>query len=307
MGIEEKVFRTGLESTEGRFAVSPDGRQIVFTTNRLSHGMRLLDLRTGNITVLPEVKGRNLGFPDWSPDGKQLAVVSAEVRDNHYSIDGMKIELLDAGTWQRRSIAAGDGVKFFPFFSSDGKTVYYVKGKKRESGATPASRYDLFTIDLASGQETRLTNEEIYQVGKGDEQAGSILFNAYGWKRHPSKYFDRLLKREQEQTGLYLYDKASGIITPLQIDQSGGVFNFYEPQRDRAGNVYFKTSTLPPRSSRYKFWLGRATPDGKNPVVLTELPISMSFDIARNTGEIYVMDKQGEEIIFRRLPVLADH
>jgi Tol biopolymer transport system component len=309
MGIEEKVFRTGLEATKGWFTVSPDGRYLVFKTNLFAHGLglRLLDLRTGHITVLPEVKGRSLGFPDWSPDGKQLAVLSAPVRDNRYVIDDMQIVLLDATTWRSRAIASGEGVKWSPFFSADGKTVYYFKGKKRESGKTPANDYDLFAIDLASGRETKLTDEAFYQASKGDEQAETVLFAAYGWKRHPSKYFDRLLKREQEQTGLYLYDKASGIIKPLQIDQSGGGVNFYEPQRDRAGNVYFITNTLPPRSSRYKFWLGRATPDGKSPALLTELPIDMGFDIARNTGEIYVMDKQGEEIIFRRLPVLADH
>lgn len=307
MGIEEKVFYTGLEAKKGRFAVSPDGRQLVFTTDRIAHGLRLLNLSNGDIRILPFEAGRTLGFPDWSPDGRQLAVVSAPVRDNRYVIDDMQIVLLDATTWRPSVIASGEGVKFFPFFSANGKTVYYFKGKKRESGATPASQYDLFAIDLASGKETRLTNEAFYQAGKGDEQAGTVLFNIYGWRRHPSKYFDKAFKSEQEQTGLYLYEKASGIINPLPIDQSGGIFNFYAPQRDKAGNVYFRTSTLPPRSSHYKFWLGRVTPDGKNPVILTELPISMDFDIAKNTGEIYVMDKQGEEIIFRRLPVLADH
>lgn len=303
MGIEEKVFRTGLEAKKGRFAVSPDGRQIVFETDRIAHGLRLLNLNSGEIRVLPSEAGRTFGFPGWSPDGKQLAVVSAPVRDSRYVIDDIQIVLLDATTWRSRAIASGEGVKFFPFFSADGKTVYYFKGKKRESGKTVASRYDLFAIDLASGREEKLTDQEFFLAAKGNDDGNTILFSA-------TPNFNKKVKDafgEESRNALFRYGKISGNIALTEIDQSSGIFNFFTPQRDKAGNLFFVTAKVRPGGGNYLWFLVRSTPDGKSPAFLTQLPISMGFDIARNTGEIYVMDKQGEEIIFRKLPVLADH
>lgn len=295
----ERIYRTGLAANKGRFAVSPDGRQLVFTTDQLAHGLRLLDLRSGAVTMIPEEEGRNFGFPAWSPDGKQLAVVSAEVKNNHYSLDGMEIALLDVGTWQRRSIAAGDGVKFFPSFSADGKTVYYSKGKKRESGKTPASRYDLYSIELANARETRLTHEEFYQLGAGHDDTTSVLFSATNSGKDAFGVTAR--------NALFLYEKATGYISPVNIDQRSGIFDFISPQRDQAGNLYFISAKARSGGGNYLWSLVRTNRDGQQAEILTDLPISMRFCIAKSTGEIYVMDKKGEELIFRRLAVRAAH
>ncbi|UCV26983.1 TolB family protein [Ferribacterium limneticum] len=299
----EKIYRTGLEAKKGRLAVSPDGQQLVFTTDRMTHGLRLLDLRSGVTAMIPEGVGRNFGFPAWSPDGKQLAVVSAEVRNNVYSLDGMEIELLEVGSWQRRSIAAGDGVKFSPFFSADGKRVFYFKGAKRESGKTPASRYDLYAVDLASGQETRLTHEEFYQAAKGDETQATVLF-------HATPNFSKHIKDAQgkeSRNALFMYELATGRMSLLAIDQSSSIFDFSNPLRDSLGNLYFVSAKANPGGGNYLWYLVRTNREGKQAEILTELPISMRFSIAKNTGEIYVMDKKGEELIIRRLSAQAAH
>ena len=298
----EKVYRTGLEASKGRFSLAPNGQQLVFETNQLAHGLRMLDLGSGKITVLPEESGRTFGFPDWSPDGKWIAVVSAVVKEGHYQLDAMEIVLLEVGSWQRRRIAVDESVKFFPFFSADGKTVYYFKGKIRTSGKTPASRYDLYAIDLAGGMETRLTHEEFYQAAKGDETNSAVLFSA-------TPNFDKRFKDSQgkeSRNALFLYDKVVGHVSPIRIDQSSGIFDFSGPQRDSAGNLYFIAAKVKPGGS-FLWFLIRADKAGAEAEVLAELPISMKFDIARNTGEIYVMDKEGKELTFRRLVVPAEH
>jgi Tol biopolymer transport system component len=297
----ERIYRTGLEATKGQFSVSPDGRRLVFETDRLAHGLRLMDLRSGQVTSLPEPSGRTLGFPSWSTDGRQVAVVSAEMRGNYYALDGMEIILLDAATWQARRIAGGDGVKFFPFFSKDGKTVYYFKGRKRETGKTPASRYDLYAIDLASGNEARLTHEEFYQTDQGDADPRSVVFSA-------TSNYDRRIKDafgKESRSALFRYDKASGNVAPIIIDQSSGIFDFYGPKRDGKGDLYFVSAKARPGGGHYLWFLVRSDMAGKQPVILTELPISMGFDIARNTGEIFVMDKDGEALIIRKLAARA--
>lgn len=300
----EKIYRTGLEAKKGRFSVSPDGRQVIFDTDRIAHGLRLLNLGDGTIRTIPPETGRTLGFPSWSPDGRQVVVVSAVVRDNRYVVEDMQITLLDATTWQRRTVAAGEGVKFFPFFSADGKTVYYFKGKKRESGKTVASRYDLFAIDLATGREKQLTDEEFYQAVKGDEDTKTVLFVGMGGKRYKE------IKDANGKTGMdtvYLYDKQNESMAPISMDQSSGVFNFDQPQRDSTGNLYFIAAKVRPGGGNFLWFLFKSTKDGKNPLILTELPIGLGFDIAKRTGEIYVMDKDGEALIIRKLAVTAAH
>jgi len=264
--------------------------------------LRLLDLGSGQITVLPEEKGRTFGSTDWSPDGKWIAVVSAAVKERYYQLDAMEIVLLEVGSWQKRRIAVDESFKSSPFFSADGKTVYYFKGKIRTSGKTPASRYDLYAVDLAGGMETRLTHEEFYAAAKGDETNATVLFSA-------TPNFDKRFKDAQgkeSRDALFSLDKVTGRLSHLPIDQRSGIFNFSDPLRDWAGNLYFIAAKVR-AGGNYLWFLVRANGDGTQAEVLTELPISMEFDIAGNTGEIYVMDKEGKELIFRRLAVLAAH
>lgn len=315
MANEEKVYRTGLTGKRGAFSVSPDGSRLIFDiantkrtkrTERVGDGLKLLDLRSGKVETLSLDPRQDWAVPRWSFSGRELVAASMAMRnDGYYNIDETQVSLLDPVTWKHRTISSGDGIKVRPFFSADGKTVYYFKGRRRKSGATFASRYDLYAIDLEGGSERRLTHGEFYQIAPGDDDGRTLLL-AVDDLRYPSRYFDKTFGEEKDQTGLFVYNKANETLDPLPIDQTAGIFNFYRPRRDRAGNVYFITNTSPPRSD-YKFWLARATPDGKNPRVLTEVAISADFDIAQDTGEIYVMDTQGDEIVFRRLSVRADH
>lgn len=308
---EQQIYRTGLEAKKGYLAVSPDGARLVLKTDHLAHGLRLLNLRNGKMATIPCEVGRTFGLPGWSSDGRQVAVVSTAVRDNRPVVDDSRITLLDTTTWQYRNISLSEGVKTFPFFSANGKTVYYFNGKKREGGKTPANRYDLFAIDLASGQETKLTDEEFYQAGKGDDNGKTVLFQAIGGKRYKGI-------KDASKSTLYLYDKQNGNVAPISIKnnsgvfdfsspQNSGIFEFSSPQRDKLGNLFFIAAKARPGGGNFLWFLFATIGNGGNPVALTELPIALKFDIAKNTGEIYVMDKTGEELIIRKLATTAAH
>lgn len=62
-GGQVRVMTRGARSEDPSFA--PDGRHIVFSSERDGGGLFVLDAVTGRIRTL--VRGRGLGLPDWSP------------------------------------------------------------------------------------------------------------------------------------------------------------------------------------------------------------------------------------------------
>ena len=301
VAAEDKLFRTGLSGKRGIFAVAPDGGRLLFTTDSLAHGLRVLDLHSGKIDVIQAEAGRYWEMPSWSHDGKQVVAVSTAVQNGYHIVGDMQVILIDPATWRHRTITVGDGVKNLPFFSADGKHIYYFKGIKRESGKTPASRFDLYSVDLATGQERQLTHEKFYLAGRGDDDGDSIIFNA---TPNATKSMKDAFGKEARNA---LFRLRVGNLAPIAVDQRNGVFDFYKPQRDKKGNLHFIAAKERPGGGHFLWFLVRAGPDGSTPVVLTELPISMGFGIARRTNEIWVMDRSGEEIVFRRLDGLAAH
>lgn len=303
--LAETIYRTGLQAERGRLAVSPDGKRLVFATDRLAHGVRLLDTSSGRISLIPNPSGRDMGFPDWSPDGKRLVVVSAGIRNGRGDYDDMRISLLDPATGNEETLIGGEGVKFDPFFSIDGKTIYYFKGKRRKEGKTPGSRYDLFAIDIASKTESQLTHEEYYGISAGDDDGNSIVFKGEAGKTLPKERdFHGFLGY---QPTLLTFNKMTIALSVIQPDRNSGLFNFSMPKRDKAGSLYFIAAKRRPGGGDYLWYLARSAADGSAAITLTELPISMRFDMARSTGAIFVMDRDGAEIILRKLDVTAAH
>lgn len=322
MEIEEKILHTGLNGKGGEFAISPDGKHLLFTTGSLSHGLRILDPQSGRTGVIPMEAGRMWGMPSWAPDGTQVVAISTAVRDNHVMVGDMQVILIDPKTWKHRSISSGEGVKIFPFFSADKSLVYFFKGVKRTSGYTPASRFDLYVINVTTGKEIQLTHEQFYQVSRGDDDGKSVLFEGIPRAKRVTDAFST-----KTQNTVFRYSKTDQRLIPVDFHQSTGLpnvhnpvrdkvdvimqpnalFSISSPIRDKAGNLFFVAAKLPPGSGRYQWFVFRANDANKPPIPLTELPIGLDFDLARQTGEIYVMDKRADEIVFRRLRALANH
>ena len=90
------------------------------------------------ITVLPEEKGRTLRSPDWSPDGKWIAVVSAAVKkEGYYQLEAMEIVLLEVGSWQRRRIAVDRRLQVFPVLFSGWQDGLLLQGQDSSERANP--------------------------------------------------------------------------------------------------------------------------------------------------------------------------
>ena len=332
----ETIYPTGLKANKGYLAVSPDGEKVVFETNYFSHGLRLLDTKTKTISVIPQNAERALIHPRWSPDGSRIVLISAAIENNYFNLDDMKIVLLDTKNWNEKIISASQGVNIFPFFSQDGKQVYYFKGKKREEGKTPAANYDLYSIDLDSYQETRLTYKEFHQVNRGDDNGHNIVITAEKMELEkqkrkrspivsllemPFQYFIKEIitimnifiehKKSDEHKNsynklleslswekLYRIDKKTKAISIIDVHDPENFFEFCSPRYHQSKEIYFISKRKPLQSG---WFLSKAEQDGSNPKVLQELSIVGGFDIAQETGDIFIIDKIGEEIVIKKL------
>lgn len=302
MNREETIIRTGMKGKAGRsidWDVSPDGAKILFNTGHMADGLLLLDVQKQQVSKIPSESGRFWEMAAWSHDGGQIVAISTVVRDNRYQVGEQEVILIDPSTWKHRTLTISKGVNIFPFFSADGRTIYYFKGEKRDSGATPASRFDLYAYDLATDKETRQTHEQIYQVGRGYDDEKTIMFSAYGIRRMPS--INPNSRRKQEQQGVYVFDKASRQLRHFEVDQGDGFFNLYFGGKDALRNIYFTAAKLSPSGGRYAWFIYRCNPEGRNCTMLMGSQIGSDVKVAAKSNEIFVSAVQNDEIVFRRL------
>lgn len=302
MNREETIIRTGMKGKAGRsidWDVSPDGAKILFNTGHMADGLLLLDVQKQQVSKIPSESGRFWEMAAWSHDGTQVVAISTAIRDNRYQIGEQEVILTDPRTWKHRTLTVSKGVNIFPFFSADGRTIYYFKGEKRDSGATPASRFDLYAYDLATDKETRLTHEQIYQVGRGHDDGQAIMFSAYGIQRMPS--INPNSRRQQKQQGIYVFDKTSRQLRHFEVDQMDGFFNLYFGGKDAAQNIYFKAAKLPPGGGRYVWFIYRCNPEGRACTMLTDSQIGSDVNVAAKTNDVFASAVQNDEIVFRRL------
>ncbi len=96
---------------------SPDGDQIAIGRGSGSNAVdiRMIDLRTGQVTTIPGSEG--LFSPRWSPNGRYLAALSG---DSH------QLLFFDFRTqkWTPR-VAIPDGIIGYPVWSADSKYLYF--------------------------------------------------------------------------------------------------------------------------------------------------------------------------------------
>jgi Tol biopolymer transport system component len=151
---------------------SPDGNQIAFTSDRSGNmDIFLLDLVGGSLTQLtnnPEDEFR----ADWSPGGNQIVFTS----DRNVSLD---LYLMNADGSDMQRLTDHPAEDENPSWSPDGAYIAF------DSNRAGNDNYDIFVIELASGETVQLTSDPRDDVlpdwGQTDFDFGTDPWFGYGF------------------------------------------------------------------------------------------------------------------------------
>jgi tricorn protease len=214
---------------------SPDGNWIAFSSNREGNmDIYLIPSRGGEARQVTLHSADDLA-QDWSPDGTQILFSSA--REGRYA----DLYLLNLKDRTLRRLTADRFSARYAAFSPDGKTIAYTRGGQEwwRTKYKGSRNNEIYTLSLAEGRTTRLTNYE-------------------GWDSHPLFSADgKSLYFVSDRTGTpNLWRMPAGGGEPQQITRhQGDAARFPAIARDGSRIVYeynFQIWTLPlaePRSA----------------------------------------------------------
>jgi eukaryotic-like serine/threonine-protein kinase len=123
--------------------LSPDGRRVVFTSDR-SGGFEiwLADLDGTNVVQLTTIGARASGYPHWSPDGSRIAF--------HSNIEGQwEIFGVPAAGGKPRNLTSHPAADTFPSFSRDGKWIYFASNR--------TGQYLIWKMPSSGGEPVQVT------------------------------------------------------------------------------------------------------------------------------------------------------
>ncbi|MFH0785590.1 MAG: hypothetical protein V2B20_27095 [Pseudomonadota bacterium] len=162
---------------------SPDNRFLSFDLFRgMSCFASLMDLHSGEVTkIIPPDPDEWWTSGTFSPSGKYLAfTVKRKSEKLHWS----QLGIYDISKGTLKSLTHTQSFKAFPSFSPDEKRLIYSKPEReRESGKTRYGGWDIYELDIASGQERQLTNYKFYMIGRPFYMPDGKRFIFSGWGR----------------------------------------------------------------------------------------------------------------------------
>jgi TolB protein len=133
---------------------SPDGKRILFTSNR-NGAFRLfvMDADGANVRQISEVDLAGWVYPSWSPDGAQVLFGGTQPDQTRQvfvaNADGQGIEPL----------TDGPGVNAYPAWSPDGRYIAYLHFDNRPDQSPGGGRLKI--LDLDTGEHTEIAPDDM--------------------------------------------------------------------------------------------------------------------------------------------------
>jgi Tol biopolymer transport system component len=252
----------------GHLSFSHDGKKLLFyrqyKENKKGSMINVYNRETGELSAYEPPQGEAWSMAKYSFDGKRLVFVSMPLVNHKYDMIRTQIAIMDVDGRNYKKITNDESFKISPSFSHDGKKVVYCKADEiRKSGKTPAAGYDLYEIDIDTGQETRITNLKLYSISTPyyfpDDE--SIIFSTY------SNYGKMMGKYEDD---IYVIKKGQRVITEPFIASKYGLRN---PLITVSGKIYFQTHAINTDGSGAGYQIFQYSRDGMHQRI-TNIPAS---------------------------------
>ena len=152
-------------------AWSPDGHTLAFTRSAADPGLSeiyVLDASTGEERPLTKLGGQNFA-PSFSPSGDRIAFVHAARGRFH-----IEIATLDGTVQSDLSAKTGHNADFEPAWSPSGTEIAFSRRDRN-------GNYDLWTIQLSTASERRLTSSRLEDSSPSwSPDGGRIAFGRGG-------------------------------------------------------------------------------------------------------------------------------
>lgn len=191
---------------------SPNGKKILFTRKK-DDGIALLNvygLETGELSAYQSPHGESWYYATYSYDGKYIAFVIMPRKDNGYlDFSNTQIAVMDPDGKNIRKITNSPGTRMSSSFSHNGKKIIFARaGMVRESGRTPAAKYDVWEVDVKTGKETRLTWYEFFLMSvpyylPDDKTFIFAAENPSSYPDSPDNNYEAIKKKRKEYESKY--------------------------------------------------------------------------------------------------------
>ncbi len=137
----------------------------------------------------------------WSDSDRFLFSIMPRSPDGKPLLDDIQIAIMNPDGTGLKQLTEGKGIKAAYMLSPDGKTLVYAKGQERTEGKTPASHFDYYARNIATGIETRITDLAFYEIGAPyfTPDGKNIVFNNGSPLKLPGTDDDRADEKFREE------------------------------------------------------------------------------------------------------------
>src|SRR5947199_2345186 len=143
---------TNAKGYDAEGSYSPDGKQIVFCSNRDGNlELYIMDADGKNVRQLTHAPGCYNGGPFFSPDGKRVIFRSDRKKKDHLQLYVINTD----GSGERALTDDLNWVHWAPYWHPDGKHIVYTAADHSDPKKRP--NYDVYWMNVETGKKARIT------------------------------------------------------------------------------------------------------------------------------------------------------